>query len=83
MTKAIVRQRIEDIAGVSRTWFEWDYDVQAGSLTMLVVEVEFDTDPNDPSFRQDVLDEIEETAEAVLAEGTTMVISGLRVVPKR
>ena len=50
---------------------------------MLVVEIEFDTDPNDPSFRQDVLDEIEETAEAVLAEGTTMVISGLRVVPKR
>ena len=83
MTKAIVRQRIEDIVGVSRTWFEWDYDEQAGPLTMLVVEVEFDTDPNDPSFRQDVLDEIEETAEAVLAEGTTMVISGLRVVPKR
>ena len=42
---ASVRQHIEKIAGVSRTWFEWSLENSTWSKT-LVVEVEFATDPN-------------------------------------
>jgi hypothetical protein len=41
----------------------------------LVVEVEFDTDPNNESFRQSVIDAIHETFEEVLKNETTMIVS--------
>jgi hypothetical protein len=72
---AIVRQHVEKIAGVSRAWFEWRFENSIWTKT-LVVEVEFDTDPNSPEFRQDVLDAIESTA-----LGVTMTVSHLKVVP--
>jgi hypothetical protein len=40
MPQAIVRQHIEKIAGVNRTWFEWTREDSAW-LKTLVVEVEF------------------------------------------
>ena len=66
---------------MSRTWFEWDSD---GSelFNTLVVEVDFDTDPNSPEFRGSVLDAIRDTVASVLAEETRMVVSHLRIVPK-
>jgi hypothetical protein len=81
MSKAIVRQHLEKIDGVSRTWFEWTYDGEGGKIKTLVVEVNFDTDPNSPAFRENVLNAIEETAKGVLTNDTTMVVSFLRIVP--
>jgi len=79
--KAIVRQHVERISGVTRTWLEWGWE-ETGMVKTLVVEVAFDTDPNSPDFRQNVIDAIEETATTVLAEEPTMVITHLRIVPK-
>ena len=41
--KAIVRERVEKIDGVSRTWFEW-LSRDSTMAKTLVVEIEFDTD---------------------------------------
>ena len=52
MSKATVRQHVERIDGVTRTWFEWVYDREADALIRtLAVEVGFDTDPNNPKCR--------------------------------
>ena len=101
-TKAIVRQHLERIDGVSRTWFEHNletiaYDVQeedeGGKPTKrtvkelvlvrtLVVEVDFDTDPNNSQFNQNVLDAIVGTARGVQENETGMSVSNLKIVPK-
>jgi hypothetical protein len=47
-----------------------------------LVEVEFNTDPNEYEFRRAVMDAIEETARGVLGEETTMAMSHLKVVPR-
>ncbi len=78
--KAVVRRHLEKIDGVSRTWFEWTLEDSA-LIKTLVVEVDFDTDPNTFQFRQNVLDAIQATATDVLENETTMVVSHLRVVP--
>jgi hypothetical protein len=78
---AIVRQHIARIPGVSRTWFEWTYE-DGDLLKTLVVEVDFDTDPNSTEFRQSVLDAIASTTKGVLAEETTMAVRYLKIVPK-
>jgi hypothetical protein len=80
--KAIVRERVEKIDGVSRTWFEWLSRDSTMAIT-LVVEIEFDTDPNNDGFRQSVIDAIYETVDAVLKDETPLTISHLRIVPKR
>jgi hypothetical protein len=79
---AIIRQHIEKIDGVSRTWFEWT--LEGGDLVKsLVVEVNFDTDPNSPNYRHNVLAAIRETAAEVLTNETTMIVSYLKIVPKK
>jgi hypothetical protein len=81
--KAIVRERVEKIDGVSRTWFEWiSRDSTSTMVKTLVVEVEFDTDPNNTRFRQSVIDEIHKTVDAALKNETTMTVSRLKIVPK-
>ena len=79
--KSILRQRVEQIDGVSRTLFEW---ILEGSMIakILVVEVEFDTDPSDPRFRQSVLDAIENTIMELTKSETTSIVGHLRIVPK-
>jgi hypothetical protein len=79
--KAIVRERVEKIDGVSRTWFEWISRDSTMAKT-LVVEVEFDTDPSNTRFRQSVIDAIHETADNVLKNETTMIVGRLKIVPK-
>jgi hypothetical protein len=79
---AIVRQHVERIDGVSRTWFEWTLREKALTKT-LVVEVDFDTDPNGSGFRGTVMDAIHDTAVSVLTGETTMIVSDLKIVPKR
>ncbi|WP_158807369.1 hypothetical protein [Beijerinckia sp. L45] len=78
----MLRQHVEQIDGVTRTWFELNSNAGFAVKT-LVVEVNFDTDPNASDFRQDVIDAIEGTAKAVLAYQTTQVIDNLKIVPRR
>ena len=79
--KSILRQRVEQIDGVSRTWFEWVLE-DSMMANILVVEVEFDTDPSDPRFRQSVLDAIENTLMELTKSETTSIVGHLRIVPK-
>jgi hypothetical protein len=79
---AIVRQHVSRIPGVTRTWFEWISEGSPPSLAKtLVVEVDFDTDPNSPDWRREVLNAIADTVKAVQEE-TTMIFSYLRIVPR-
>jgi hypothetical protein len=78
--KALIRQHLERIDGVSRTWIEWE-STESDLTKTLVVEVGFDTDPNNSTYRQNVMDAIWDTARSVQND-TTMVISALRVVPR-
>ena len=78
---ALVRQRVEEIDGVSATWFEWNLKIDGHEKT-LVIEVDFNTDPNSSDCRPSVLDAIHNTVIGVLTEETTMVVSGIKVVPK-
>ena len=78
---AIIRRQISRIPGVSRTWFEWTSEVE-GLAKTLVVEVDFDTDPNSIDHEPETLYAIEDTAKRVYAR-TSMVISALKIVPKQ
>ena len=76
---AAIRQKLSKVPGVSRTWFEWDWDSQQEALVKaLIVEVSFDTDPNSSKFNKFALDEIERTARGA---STTMSVTNLRIVP--
>jgi hypothetical protein len=78
--KALMRQHLERIEGVTRTWIEWDSS--QGSMTKtLVVEVDFDTDPNAGGHHREIIDAVWDTARAV-SKDTTMVFSSLRIVPR-
>ena len=79
ISKATVRQHVEKINGVSRTWFELNLE-ESALVRNLVVEVEFDTDPNNSHFSQNVLDAIVSTARGVLENET--IVSHLKIVPK-
>jgi hypothetical protein len=72
---------MEQIDGVSRTWFEWVLE-DSMMAKILVVEVGFDTDPSDPRFRQSVLDAIENTIMELTKSETTTIVGHLRIVPK-
>jgi hypothetical protein len=79
--KSVLRQRVEQIDGVSRAWFEWILE-DSTMAKILVVEVEFDTDPDGPRFRQSVLDAIENTTMELSKNDTTAIVGHLRIVPK-
>ncbi|MGD0763061.1 MAG: hypothetical protein ABR929_07705 [Roseiarcus sp.] len=78
---AIVREALSKLPNVSRTWFEWSWE-DAMWVKTLVIEVEFDTDPNSERFNQSVLDAIENTVIGVLTDDTTLIVSYVKVVPK-
>ncbi len=80
--KDVVRSHIERIDGVSKTWLEW-LDWGDHFLKVLVVEVDFDTDPNAAGFRQEVINAIRSTTDDVLQNETTIAIGQLRIIPKR
>jgi hypothetical protein len=79
--KAIVRELVERIEGVSRTWFELEIEGSSRKKT-LVVEVNFDLDPNSAHFLRTACDEIERTFEAVLSEENGDVVSKLKIINK-
>jgi hypothetical protein len=78
---AIVREALSKLPNVSQTWFEWSWE-DAMWVKTLVIEVEFDTDPNSPAFSQLTLDAIEQTVIGVLDDDRTMTVSYLHIVPK-
>jgi hypothetical protein len=82
MPQAIVRQEVEKLSGVSRTWYEYTWE-KSRWAAILVVEVDFDTDPNTyNNFRPPVLEEIAHTVADTLETKTTARLSYIRVVPK-
>jgi hypothetical protein len=76
--KAHVRQKLEALPSVTRTWIEWEAG-EDGLTKTLVVEVAFDTDPNTSDCDTGTLDDIAQTAKAAQ---TTMIISRLKIVPR-
>ena len=79
-TIAVVRQAVEKVAGVSKTWFEWTME-EDDFLETLVVEVSFDTDPNSPGFDRSAIEEIGRVVKDALANKTTMGVSCVRIIP--
>ena len=79
--KAIIRQEIEKISGVTRTWFEWEL-MNDGQACCLVIEVDRSTDPNAPDNFIGTLHEIERVTKRTLSAMTTMRINKVRVVPR-
>ena len=75
-----VRERIKQIDGVRRTWFEWEFEAEKRTR-VLVVEVGFDLDPDGSHFPESRIDDIEETATTLLRDETTLVVGKMRIVP--
>jgi hypothetical protein len=88
MSKTSMRQRLEAIEGVTRTYFQWT-SAERSESKIVFVEVDFDTDPNAPSYREGVIALIGLTYKEVLQEGLhpeddhPVLVSGLRIVPAR
>jgi hypothetical protein len=78
MAPSMVRQKIEKLDGISRTWFEWSWEDERWVRT-LVVEVTQDTDPN-VAHVPSMLDAIWDTYRGA-QEKTTMTVTHLKVVP--
>ena len=76
--KALVRQYLQLIPEVTRTWFEFELENEVW-LKTLVVEVSIDSDPNTSPDLRNVLENIRLT---VIENQTTMVINRLKVVSK-
>jgi len=77
--KAMIRELVERIDGVTRTWFE--LEIEGGKRTKtLVVEVSFDLDRT--HLLRAACDEIEDTFATVLREEKGDVISKLKIVNK-
>ena len=79
--KAMVRELVERIDGVTSTWFELEIEGHKRTKT-LVVEVSFDLDPNGAHFLRAACDEIEDTVATILREENGDVVSKLKIVNK-
>jgi hypothetical protein len=77
--KAMVRELVERIEGVTRTWFELEIEGNSRKKT-LVAEVSFDLDANSPHFLRAACDEIEDTVATVLREENGDLVSKLKIV---
>lgn len=75
---ALVRQEVEKLSYVSRTWFEWTLE-NGDWFKELVIEVKFDTDPN--SVDQINMDELRVTFGQAIEQGT-LNVHHVRVVPQ-
>ena len=77
--KAMVRELVERIEGVTRTWFELEIEGHKRKKT-LVVEVSFDLDADSAHFLRTTCDAIEETVATVLREENSDMVSKLKIV---
>ncbi|MDQ0391435.1 hypothetical protein [Labrys monachus] len=78
---ARLRRDLERIEGVCGTWFEWTLE-NSEMIRTLVVEVDFDTDPDSEAFGRDGLHEIESAALNVIMDAS-IPTTHLKVVPAR
>ena len=79
--KAMVRELVERIEGVTRTWFELEIEGSTCKKT-LVAEVSFDLDANSAHFLRTTCDAIEDTVATVLREENSDRVSKLKIVSK-
>ncbi len=82
MSKAFVRQQVEKIAGVRRTWFEWNSHPDNIMQKTLVVEVDFSTDPGEDSHQLNTIEAIERTAQEAIARDI-LHVTALKIIPAR
>ncbi|MDH6262060.1 hypothetical protein [Bradyrhizobium sp. BR13661] len=78
-TKAMVRELVERIDGVAQTYFELEIAGHHRKKT-LVVEVDFDLDPNSGHYSRAKLDAIEDTFATVIREDNADIVSKLKIV---
>jgi hypothetical protein len=79
--KALIRELIERIEGVSQTWFELEIEGASRKKT-LVVEVSFELDTNSTHHLRASCDEIERTYRTVIGEENADAVSKLKIVNK-
>jgi hypothetical protein len=79
--KAMVRELVERIEGVTRTYFELEMKGRNRKKT-LVVEVNFDLDSNSSHYSRAKIESIEDTFTTVLREENSDVVSKLKIVSR-
>jgi hypothetical protein len=79
--KALIRELIERIEGVSQTWFELEIEGSSRKKT-LVVEVGFELDSNSTHHLRASCDEIERTYRTVIGEENGDAVAKLKIVNK-
>jgi hypothetical protein len=78
---ANVRKAVEALEGVTRSWFEWK--VTKDTITnVLVVEVNWDTNPPAEKYQPFLLDAIGKAASEFLGEASTKHVNSVLVAPK-
>jgi len=80
-SKAMVREFVERIEGVASTHLELEIEGHSRTKT-LVVEVDFDLDPNSAHYSRAKVDSIEDTFETVISEENSDLISKLKIVSR-
>lgn len=79
--KALIRELIERIEGVDKTWFELEIEGSSRKKT-LVVEVGFEPDIDGTHDLRTACDEIERTYRTVVGEENADAVSKLKIVNK-
>lgn len=77
--KALIRELIERIEGVTQTWFELEIEGSSRKKT-LVVNVSFELDANSTHHLRATCDEIERTFKTVIGEENGDAVSKLKIV---
>jgi hypothetical protein len=78
--KAHIRENIEHLDGVARTYLEWTIQ-GAHLIRTLTVEVNFDTDPASGQCRMDVLEQIRAIVIGGQDDEPAMAIANVRIAP--
>ena len=74
------RETLAKIEGVSRNWIEWSLD-GSEMVRTLVVQVDFDTNPETKDFKEDIINQIGSAALNILTVGN-VATTHVRIVPK-
>jgi hypothetical protein len=77
--KAMLREFVERIEGVARTHYELEIEGSSRKKT-LVVEVDFDLDPNSSHFSKAKIDSIENAFATIIREENGDAVSKLKIL---
>jgi hypothetical protein len=77
--KAILREFVERIEGVAQTHYELEIEGSNRKKT-LVVQVEFDLDPNSSDYSRAKIDAVEDAFATIIREENSDVVSKLRIL---